>query len=595
MTSLAARPSAPPPSAGALNRLRAQQVDTLFKNVTPGVLGAGIANCGLELILLHFGAIDPTSGVVWFAFMAFCVATHLLLLRFYRTNAPDENLWCPWAFAFTSVALLEGAGWGWASVFLNASHRVDLQLLIVCVSLVIATGAVPAFGSYFPAFAAFFLPACLPYAVASLFAVDPVLHATAYLMPVYAVAIFILGIQTTQNFKELVQLRIRTAELAEDLRAQKDLAEQANLSKSNFLAAASHDLRQPVHAIGLFVGALRAVALPRQALRLVQQIDASVAALDSLFGALLDISRLDAGVVEVRKQAFSIGPLIERICRDYDDEARAKGLAITRCASSARVQTDPILVERILRNLVSNAVRYTREGGVVVGCRRAGLSVRAEVWDTGVGIPKAYQQRVFEEYFQLENPERDRAKGLGLGLAIIRRLANLLQCELSLRSEPGKGSCFRLTLALADDRDAAGEAAKEIEATERGRGLLVVIDDEAAIREAMATLLQGWGYAVISAGSGDEMLDKLASHPACPDLIISDYRLRGEETGVQAIARLQSEYNEAIPGLLVTGDTAKDRLTEAQASGLVLLHKPVPNGKLRAAIVHLMAASREGG
>jgi CheY-like chemotaxis protein/anti-sigma regulatory factor (Ser/Thr protein kinase) len=325
----------------------------------------------------------------------------------------------------------------------------------------------------------------------------------------------------------------------------------------------------------------------------MQRIEASVAALDSLFGALLDISRLDAGVVEVRKQTFAIGPLLERICRDYEGEASAKGLTITRSASSARVNSDPILIERILRNLVSNAVRYTREGSVLIGCRRAGPGLRVEVWDTGIGIPAAYQQRIFEEYFQLENPERDRAKGLGLGLAIIRRLANLLQCELTLRSQPGKGSCFRVTLPLSADRGPSPEAAAEVEAMERGRGLLVVIDDEAAIREAMASLLQGWGYAVISAGSGEEMLTKLANHPTRPDLIISDYRLRGEETGIQAIARLQSEFNEAIPALLVTGDTAKDRLTEAQASGLVLLHKPVPNGKLRAAIVHLMAASRE--
>ncbi|MDB5514888.1 MAG: integral rane sensor hybrid histidine kinase, partial [Tardiphaga sp.] len=249
------------------------------------------------------------------------------------------------------------------------------------------------------------------------------------------------------------------------------------------------------------------------------------------------------------------------------------------------------LMERILRNLISNAVRYTDKGKILVGCRRRGGAIWVEVWDTGVGIPGAERERVFEEYVQLQNPERDRTRGLGLGLAIVRRLGVLLSCELELRSQPGRGSCFRIAMPLAEAAPLSPPAAFEPAAADTGLGLILVIDDEAPIRDGMRSLLAGWGYQVITAGSGAQMLANLAPCAKRPDLIICDYRLRDGENGIDVIAALQSECNEAIPAMLITGDTAEDRLIEAQASGYLLLHKPVPNGKLRAAIVNLMAAS----
>jgi CheY-like chemotaxis protein len=254
-----------------------------------------------------------------------------------------------------------------------------------------------------------------------------------------------------------------------------------------------------------------------------------------------------------------------------------------------------VLVERILRNLVSNAVRYTERGRILVGCRRREHAIALQVWDTGVGIPTDEQARVFEEYYQVGNPERDQTKGLGLGLAIVRRLAELLGCELELRSEPGRGSCFEFTLPLAKDAPIAAEPSPENRRGALARGLIVVVDDEQAIRQATASLLTGWGFHVVAAASGDEAVARLSAASAPPDLIICDYRLRGEENGLGAIERLRSEYNESIPAMLITGDTAPDRLAEAQASGLLLLHKPVSNSKLRAAIVNLVGSAQRGG
>jgi two-component system, sensor histidine kinase len=205
-------------------------------------------------------------------------------------------------------------------------------------------------------------------------------------------------------------------------------------------------------------------------------------------------------------------------------------------------------------------------------------------------IPEAERERIFQEYFQLQNPERDRAMGLGLGLAIVRRLSSLLNCPVILRSEVGRGCCFSVEIPEATARP-ANETVASSNAPETIRGLILVIDDEAAIRDAMYSLLTGWGYSVITAGSGPEMLMRLADCPTRPDMIICDYRLRGEENGIEVIRQLQSECNEAIPAMLITGDTAANRLVEAQSSGIFLLHKPVLNSRLRAVIVNLIAAS----
>jgi CheY-like chemotaxis protein len=253
---------------------------------------------------------------------------------------------------------------------------------------------------------------------------------------------------------------------------------------------------------------------------------------------------------------------------------------------------DPVLVERILRNLISNAARHTQHGRIVVGCRR-GAGLRVEVWDTGGGIPHEQQERIFQEYHQLANPERDRAKGLGLGLAIVRRLAILMGCAVILRSTPGLGSCFSLDLVRAQGpagRD--GQPDTTAPRASAAKGLIMVIDDEFAIRDAMDLLLSGWGYEVLTAGSGVEAHDRLACAGTRPDLIVCDYRLRESETGVEVIRTLRASYGAAIPAVLMTGDTAPGRLREARDSGLVLLHKPIAYGRLRAAVGNLIAGSR---
>lgn len=572
-------------------RLRGQQVAALFHHVALGVIGAAGAAAILSAGLVSLGTTDGSTGILWVGYITICAIGHLLLRHLYLRADPDDGAWPFWASWFTAFSFLEGLGWGWSALFLVGSSSFSAEMLVLVVTLNIAGAAITAFGSYLPAFFSFFLPATIPCLIWGISSINlfPESMTMVILMSLFILAMSGLGVRSNQNFKELVHLRIQTEALARDLTTQKELAEAASLAKSTFLAAASHDLRQPVHAIGLLVGALRGAALPPESARLVERIEEATSAMDGLFSGILDISRLDAGVVDVHPEIFSLQPLLDRICSDYSIEAAQKSIRLVVHPCGALVETDPLLIERIIRNLVSNAVRHTSKGRVVVGCRRIRDRIRVEIWDTGPGIPPNERERIFQEYFQLQNPQRDRTLGLGLGLAIVRRLSGLLHCPVRLKSVPGRGSCFSVEIAKASE--IAPNLASSRPPAPLIRGLVLVIDDEQAIRDAMVSLLTTWGYSVIAAGSGTEMKDLLSQCSVRPDAVICDYRLRDDENGIDVIRDLQAECNEAIPAMLITGDTAPDRLVEAQASGLLLLHKPVPNGKLRAAIASLMEAS----
>jgi signal transduction histidine kinase/CheY-like chemotaxis protein len=574
------------------DRLRAAQLAALYHIAPAGIVGALITALVLAGVLIRLGGISKPILTAFVACLTTLAIIHLLHCRAYRRNPRKEAEWRRWAYGFALISLAEGLTWGLGGVALMAPENLEQQLFIVLVLAVLAVGSIAAFGTYLPATLLFVFPIVGPIAPFMFWrageAAD-IRYSIGGMVVLFLAVMAVMARSFNLNYADVLRLRFENLDLAEDLRRRNELVEQANLDKSRFLAAASHDLRQPIHALGLFVGALRAISLPPEGVRLVEQIEASAAAMDGLFSSLLDISRLDAGIVEVRRQSFAIQPLVDRICRDYVEEARAKSVALATHPCSAIVRTDPVLMERILRNLIANAVHYTQRGRIVVGCRRRGETIRAEVWDTGPGIPYAYQERVFQEYFQLENAERDRAKGLGLGLAIVRRLTNLLGSELVLCSRPDRGSCFSVVMPMASGAALEGPAPKRFAGAPK-LGLVLVIDDEAPIREGMASLLASWGHGVVAAGSGDEMLAALAQCPDHPDLIICDYRLRAGENGIEVIERLRSEYNETIPAMLITGDTAKDRLIEAQESELLLLHKPVSNAKLRAAIASLTAA-----
>jgi signal transduction histidine kinase/CheY-like chemotaxis protein len=575
---------------GRGDRLRSEQIRLLYRSGPIGIVAAMIGAFALAGILYYRGGIPKSAIEVWVLIVIIDVILHLSLIRAYHRATSTASKWNLWARGFTGFALVEGLIWGMTSFRLAVPAALDQHLLIMLVCCAVTSGTITAYGIYLPAFYALFLPATVPFAAVSVLQGGGLSYAIASLVVMFIVAMTLIAAQYNRNVLEILRLRFENLDLAQRLGLQKEAAEEAARAKSRFLAAASHDLRQPVHALSLLVGALRGYRLDGEPGRLLDRIDASVDAMNGLFNALLDISRLDAGIVEPNIQPFRVQTLLDRIHRDYSADAGVKGVSLRVHPCSAIVSSDPVLLERILRNLVSNAVRYTASGRIVVGCRR-GKQLTIQVCDTGPGIAAQHQERIFEEFFQLENPERDRSKGLGLGLAIVRRLAPLLDHRITLSSTLNKGSVFNVTVPLTSDSPLEPTAQRPDEEREAS-SLILVIDDEAAILEGMRSLLSSWGHTVVCARSGEEMLREIQSGPCQADLIICDYRLQGEESGPQVIRRLRSVLDQDTPALLITGDTAPDRLHEARRSGFVVLHKPVANGRLRAAVSNLIRNSK---
>jgi signal transduction histidine kinase/CheY-like chemotaxis protein len=359
-----------------------------------------------------------------------------------------------------------------------------------------------------------------------------------------------------------IQLQESYATLEHKVEERTRQLEVANLAKSRFLATASHDLRQPLHALGLFVAQLRGRTGVDDRKRIVAGIEASLSAMNELFNALLDVSKLDSGLLTPRLVEFPIAHLLKRVETTFAGTAREKGLALRAVGSSAWVFSDFVLLERIVFNLVSNAIRYTSNGRVLVGCRRRGDELRLEVWDTGSGIPQDQHQDIFTEFFRLENSDREQGGGLGLGLAIVERLCRLLMHRVEVTSTVGKGSCFSIVMSAV--RAPTTETSKpQLRGRTRLPGpngrLVVVIDDDPLVLEGMGGLIRSWGCSVVTGNTDTVVLAGLCAYDDPPDVIISDYHLRGGDTGIEVIRRLRS----------------------ALTTGYSLLHKPVDPVVLR--------------
>ncbi len=573
------------------NRIGAEQVRSAYSNTAPGMSATLVGATLVAAILGGSGAVSWTVAITFTLVMLAQIGARLALIFTYLRRKPPGSEWRVWSRRFTAGALIASLFLGGSSWWLMAPGRIDMQLLVMLYLCAVASGAITAFGVLRPAIFCSILPMML-LSSAWMAAQGDWLHwVLALIILAWLYATTDQARRYGAQFEESVRLRFENEDLIARLRGEKLIAEEASSAKSRFLAAASHDLRQPVHALTLFVAALRPRVNDSEANRLLDHIDSSVQAMGGLFNGLLDISRLDAGVVEVNAQSFALQPMLERICRDFAADAKAKKLELKLRPTKAAVYSDPLLVERIVRNVLANAIAYTDEGGVLVACRQRGRTLAVQVWDTGRGIPDGEQGQIFKEFYQVGNPERDRTKGVGLGLAIVKRLTALLGHPLRLSSRPGHGSVFTLELPRSDAAISIAPTSIAEPGNDSVSGLVLVVDDEATIQMAMKSLLEGWGFKAIVAGSYDEMLPLLANCPDRPALLICDYRLRAHEDGIRVIERLRAEYNDDdIPGMLITGDTAPDRLREAEESGLLLLHKPVSNSRLRAAVTQLVAS-----
>lgn len=377
------------------------------------------------------------------------------------------------------------------------------------------------------------------------------------------------------------QVQAATAELAE----QKNAAEMANAAKSHFLAAASHDLRQPMHAIGLYVEAMKPLVHGQQASATLEKLAASVTALEGLFNAILDVSKLDAGAVRPQMHCIPLSAFLQDLVESLQMDAVHRILTVRVHACDVHIYSDPQLLERILRNLIANALRYTQRGGVLLSARLRGDKVLLQVWDTGEGICPEDMPRIFEEFYQGHNPTRDRSQGLGLGLSIVRRLALRLDYPLSVRSVPGKGTVFDLWVPVCKRRRGVlGPQEMQVISTSM-HGCVAIVDDDAQVLDGLKTLLTGWGMDVVAAPSGDVLCAQLTR---APDVLLTDWRLADGETGQHVVDKVAARFpGVKIQVLVITGDISMDDV-EISGTKLPALHKPVKPARLRARLREML-------
>ncbi|WP_162913129.1 hybrid sensor histidine kinase/response regulator [Rhodospirillaceae bacterium SYSU D60014] len=404
----------------------------------------------------------------------------------------------------------------------------------------------------------------------------------------------------------LRELRQSARLLAQSRRSEQEAAE-ANFSKSRFLAAASHDLRQPLNALSLLLGLLQSRVTDRSSVELVEKSQESLIHITRQLDSYLDITKLDTGRIAVEPAPVPLGALFERVADTFRDEAARKGLRLRVVESSACVISDAFLLERILANLVSNAIRYTERGAVLIGCRRRDGEIRIDVIDTGPGIAPEHHTAIFEEFHQIANPERAQGDGHGLGLAIVRRLIRLLGHRIELRSVPGRGSCFSITLPVAAATDgaisvssteAAAEAApstaqdlaqdvaRAAPTADPSDSRVLIIENDALIAMSLSMAMEDLGWTSVTAVSAEQALDLVPTMASRPRLIISDYRLPGRN-GIEAIDDLRRVLGAEIPAWIVTGDIGQEVRAETHSRNIGHLIKPIGADALRKVVANL--------
>ncbi len=556
----------------AENRVLVEQLRLMYGGLTFSILPMFTA---IFLLVWTLSNVDNHNQLlVWAAMLSIINASFILHARYQLVHGflmKRPRRLVGWLLIFFALG---GTGWGLLAYVAIGNSTPVGTIMVISVLAGVLGGAVGLLSALVPLFVAFSIPLVALTTLRLLQLDDPSYNAFGLISLMY------LGVLNVQCYnaglavRAAIELRFENLELLKKTESAQLEAELANTAKSKFLAAASHDLRQPVFAQGLFLEVLSRTDLTQHQAEILASARSASTASSEMLSTLLDFSRIEADVVEPTMLAFQLQGIFDKIENDLAPMARAKGLTYRSRQTSAVAQSDGALVELVLRNLVSNAIRYTQHGGLLVACRQRGASLVVEVWDTGIGIAPENHEAIFREFHQLGNPERDRRKGLGLGLAIADGFAKVLGQRLTLKSTPGRGSCFRLTLPRSVNWQGAALEITLAPATISLAGLrMLVIDDDEAVLSGMAHLLRSWGCSVDTAES-IEQAQELASARR-PDIVLTDYRLRGHRTGLQAVSILRQQLGQTLPVLMLTGDTAPDRLRETLSSGVPLLHKPI--------------------
>lgn len=574
--------STTPVPDNSASAIRVEQIKTLYESIASLVVINLVVSTAL--VYVFWDVVDHDWLVLWMATMLVMLCTRVAIYLSFKRRFDVSKLKRYQTFLIMGSASA-GVIWGTGGLIMFVAGQLEYQLLILLSLLAMAAGSAFSLSIYLPAYFAFVPVMLAPITLRLLLSGDTIHTALASVTIVFLIAQTVFNVKINRSLSSAMELRFENLDLIEQLKEQKAEAEEANSAKSRFLAAASHDLRQPLYALTLFVSALEERISSEDDLEITSKIKRSADSLQSLFEALLDISKLDAGTVDVQKADFDLQPMYRRLSAEFDPQLAQRNVTITWPTDNFAVRSEPALLEQILRNYVANAIRYTKAGEINVASEPSDNGVKISISDTGIGISPEDQEVIFEEFYQLGNPERDRQNGLGLGLSIVQRAAQLLDHKIEVVSQVDQGSTFSVTVEAATQSGELESVANN--PTSRStfisaQPLIVVIDDEESIRDGMEQLLRSWGCEVILGANTNDVIGQLSAEQRKPDGIISDYRLRDAQTGVDAVGSINTACNSTIPALIVTGDTENQLQIDLKAKGYQVLHKPVPPAKLRA-------------
>ena len=572
-------------------RLHAEQLHTHYQQLPAMIIAPALGALFTAWVL--WDAVNTSYLKIGLAGVLAISAVRVVLYRMYFARKREKVSRQIWRNLAISLALISGCIWGSTAVFLYPPLQAEYEVYMLVLLALVPVAPMAALAVYMPAFYAYYLPCIAPFVMTLGLQDGRAEKMTALLLLMMSGAIITFANKYSAMLTEAIRLRLQLADKTNQL-------EQAAIIKTRFLAAASHDLRQPVHAMGLFMASLQNQYQQLHDSPLFSQLGRALLNLRKMLDAMLDISRLDAGVVKLNQRDFRLSELLDALRDEYAPLAAQRGLELRYVASQQVVRSDPVLLERILRNLLINAIKYTKSKSsnparILLGCRRRGKQIQIQICDCGSGIPSSQQDKIFHEFTRLHNSESHSEQSMGLGLSIVKRLADLLGHEISVHSAEDRGSIFSVTIPCSENMPESihkKQTTNWISDPDLKHRQVLVVDDDQAIRLGMTALLAQWHADVIAAADIDELLKKISPLSRVPDLLIVDYRLAEGITALDVIEKLVSEFNQSIPVIIITGDTAPARIREAHDAGYTLLHKPVDPEKLKASISLLEPADQ---
>jgi signal transduction histidine kinase len=552
------------------------------------VIQQAVRNAFTVVVVVVFVAPVVVPWVGWLRFALWAGPTLVaygartfLLRRATKIEVIEENpgRWARLLFLSTLGSGVVGAS---APLLLFPLLPPQEQMFLTMIFCCWVTGAMTSVGVYTRFYVSYVFVFFAPLILAWLMTDNPHVASITIMLAVYGAIMSNFSRRFADQVLAGVEIRFQNEELIYELDAARRAAEAASHAKSRFLAVASHDLRQPLHALTILGGLLRRYATSEKIGEIAQQIVKSVSSLERLFSSLLDLSRLEVGAVLPESRPVYLRAIVDQLGVEFRSRAEAKGLRFEARGCDVTIVTDPVLVERVLRNLIDNAIKYTDEGSVELACERRGDAVVVRVTDTGPGIRPEDRDAVFQEFFQA-SAGRHREMGLGLGLAIVKRLVGLLECSIETESEVGVGTTFRLVIPgrfLGEDAARSGSEAREGSSVDLQGFSIVYIDDDVHVHDAMDLLLREWGCRSVIAPSLDQARAQLRERNIRPEAVLSDYGLAGGVTGPGVIEALRQEYG-ALPAAIITGETGHDASEKLKGSEYPVLLKPVHPDELR--------------